>query len=121
MRGIPTGFKSIDNKLAGLQPSNMIVLAARPGQGKTAFCLNLAQYITVNKKIPVGFFSLEMSKEELVDRLLVSQADIDAWRLKTGKLTDDDFQRLSGAMGTLSEAPLFIDDTPGISVLELRT
>lgn len=121
LRGIPTGFKSIDNKLAGLQPSNMIVLAARPGQGKTAFCLNLAQYITVVKKIPVGFFSLEMSKEELVDRLLVSQADIDAWRLKTGKLTDDDFQRLSNAMGTLSEAPLFIDDTPGLSVLELRT
>lgn len=121
LRGIPTGFKTLDNKFAGLQPSNMIVLAARPGQGKTAFCLNIAQNITVNSKIPIGFFSLEMSKEELVDRLLVAQADIDAWRLKTGKLTDDDFQRLSGAMGTLSEAPLFIDDTPGISVLELRT
>lgn len=121
LRGIPTGFSSIDNKLAGLQPANMIVLAARPGQGKTAFCLNIAQYITVNKKIPIGFFSLEMSKEELVDRLLVAQADIDAWRLKTGKLTDDDFGRISQAMGTLAEAPLFIDDTPGLSVLELRT
>lgn len=121
MRGVPTGFKTLDSKFAGLQPANMVVLAARPGQGKTAFCLNIASHITVAQKIPIGFFSLEMSKEELVDRLLVAQADIDAWRLKTGKLTDDDFQRLSTAMGTLSEAPLFIDDTPGITVLELRT
>ncbi|KKR72116.1 MAG: replicative DNA helicase [Microgenomates group bacterium GW2011_GWC1_41_8] len=121
MRGIPTGFKSIDNKLAGLQPANMIVLAARPGQGKTAFCLNLAQYITTVQKIPVGFFSLEMSKEELVDRLLVAQADIDAWRLKTGRLTDDDFQKISDAMGVLADAPLYIDDKPGASVLEIRT
>src|SRR3989344_4631750 len=121
MRGIPTGFKSIDNKLAGLQPANMIVLAARPGQGKTAFCLNLAQYITTVQKIPVGVFSLEMSKEELVDRLLVAQADIDAWRLKTGRLTDDDFQKISDAMGVLADAPLYIDDKPGASVLEIRT
>ncbi|MCR4264304.1 MAG: replicative DNA helicase [Candidatus Roizmanbacteria bacterium] len=121
MRGIPTGFKSIDNKLAGLQPSNMIVLAARPGVGKTAFCLNLAQYITTVQKIPVGFFSLEMSKEELVDRLLVAQADIDAWKLKTGRLTDDDFQKISDAMGVLADAPLYIDDKPGSTVLEIRT
>lgn len=121
MRGIPTGFKSIDAKLAGLQPGNMIVLAARPGQGKTAFCLNLAQYITTVQKIPIGFFSLEMSKEELVDRLLVSQADIDAWKLKTGRLSDDDFQKISDAMGVLADAPLFIDDKPGSTVLEIRT
>src|SRR3989338_1961204 len=121
MRGIPTGFKSIDNKLAGLQPSNMIVLAARPGQGKTAFCLNLAQYITTVQKIPVGFFSLEMSQEEIVDRLLVAQADIDAWKLKTGRLDEKDFDRLSQAMGELAEASLFIDDTPGISMSEMRT
>jgi len=121
LRGIPTGFASLDNKLAGLQPSNMIVLAARPGQGKTAFCLNIAQNISVKYKIPVGFFSLEMSKEELVDRLLVAQADIDAWRLKTGKLTDDDFQRISDAMGVLADAPLFIDDKPGATVMEIRT
>ena len=121
LRGVPTGFTDIDNRLAGLQESNMIVLAARPGQGKTAFCLNIAQHVTVNLKIPIGFFSLEMSKEELVDRLLVSQADIDAWRLKTGKLSDDDFAKLSEAMGFLAEAPLFIDDTPGLSILEMRT
>lgn len=121
LRGIPTGFPGIDDKLSGLQPSNMIVLAARPGQGKTAFCLNVAQHVSVEKKIPVGFFSLEMSKEELVDRLLVAQADIDAWRLKTGRLGDEEFQKISNAMGVLAEAPLFIDDTPGLSILEMRT
>ena len=87
----------------------------------TAFSLNIAQYASVVAKVPVGYFSLEMSKEELVDRMLVSQADIDAWRLKTGKLTPADFEKLSEAMGVLAEAPLFIDDTPGISVLEMRT
>jgi len=89
--------------------------------GKTAFALNIAQFASVVGKVPVGFFSLEMSKEELVDRMLVSQADIDAWRLKTGKLTPGDFEKLSEAMGILAEAPLYIDDTPGISVLEMRT
>ncbi len=121
LRGVPTGFGDLDNRLAGLQPSNLIILAARPGQGKTAFVLNMAQHITVDQKIPVGMFSLEMSKEELVDRLLVSQADVDAWRLKTGKLTDEDFTKLSNAMGELAEAPLFIDDTPGANILEIRT
>lgn len=121
LRGVPTGFMDLDNTLAGMQDSNLIILAARPGTGKTAFALNIAQYASSIAKIPVGFFSLEMSKEELVDRLLVAQADIDAWRLKTGKLTPQDFEKLSEAMGTLAEAPLFIDDTPGISVLEMRT
>ncbi len=121
LRGVSTGFNDLDNRLAGLQPSNLVILAARPGQGKTAFVLNLAQHITVNQKVPVGFFSLEMSKEELVDRLLVAQADVDSWRLKTGKLTDEDFTKLSNAMGELAEAPLFIDDTPGANILELRT
>lgn len=121
LRGVPTGFNDLDFHLAGMQPSNLLILAARPGQGKTAFTLNMAQYITVQKKIPVGFFSLEMSKEELVDRLLVSQADVDAWKLKTGKLTDSDFEKLSNAMGELAEAPLFIDDTPGANILEIRT
>ena len=121
LRGIPTGFASIDSRLAGLQAANMIVLAARPGQGKTAFSLNIAHNIATKYKIPVGFFSLEMSKEELVDRLLVSQADIDAWRLKTGKLDDEDFRKISDAMGVLADSPLFIDDKPGSTVLEIRT
>jgi len=121
LRGVPTGFKDLDNMLAGLQESNLIVLAARPGLGKTAFALNIARYLSVDEKEPVGMFSLEMSKEELVDRLLVRQADIDAWKLKTGRLEEDDFTRLSEAMGTLAEAPFFIDDTPAISVLEMRT
>ena len=121
LRGVPTGFSELDNKLAGMQDSNLLILAARPGTGKTAMVLKIAQYVAVKEKIPVGIFSLEMSKEELVDRLLVSQADIDAWKLKTGRLTDDDFTRLSEAMGELAEAPIFIDDTPGLNILEMRT
>jgi replicative DNA helicase len=121
LRGIPTGFKDLDDTLAGMQNSNLIILAARPGIGKTAFVLNIAQAVTVKENLPVGFFSLEMSKEELVDRLLVSQADIDAWRLKTGRLDEDDFTKLSEAMGILAEAPLYIDDTPALSILEMRT
>lgn len=121
LRGIPTGFKDLDNLLAGMQESNLLILASRPGVGKTAFSLNIARYVSVEEKIPVGIFSLEMSKEELVDRLLVKQAEIDAWKLKTGRLEEDDFSRLSEAMGELAEAPLYIDDTPAISVLEMRT
>ncbi len=121
LRGVPTGFVELDNKLAGMQDANLIILAARPGTGKTAMILNMAQHVTVKEKIPTGIFSLEMSKEELVDRLLVSQADIEAWKLKTGKLTDDDFTKLSDAMGELAEAPLFIDDTPGMNIIEMRT
>lgn len=121
LRGIPTGFIDLDQKLSGMQATNLLILAARPGQGKTAFVLNVAQFITTYEKIPVGFFSLEMSKEELVDRLLVAQADVDAWRLKTGRLSDDDFAKISEAMGELAEAPLFIDDTPGLSIMEMRS
>lgn len=121
LRGVPSGYKSLDDALAGFQKSNLIILAARPGVGKTAFALGIAQHISVQLGRPVGIFSLEMSKEELVDRLLVSQANIDAWRLKTGKLSEDDFTKLSDAMGELAEAPLFIDDTPALSILEMRT
>jgi len=121
IRGIETGFVDIDNLLSGLQASNLIILAARPGQGKTAFIINIAQHAAVNLKYPVGVFSLEMSKEELVDRLLINQSDIDAWRLKTGRLSEDDFEKLSVAMGQLAEAPIYIDDTPGISIPEIRT
>ncbi len=121
LRGVPTGFTDLDNRLAGMQDSNLLILAARPGQGKTAMALNIAQFISTQVKLPVAIFSLEMSREELVDRLLVAQADIDAWKLKTGKLSDDDFLRLSEAMGQLADAPLYIDDTPGLSVMEMRT
>ena len=121
LRGVSTGFYDLDNKLAGMQDSNLLILAARPGQGKTAFVLNIAQHIAVSQKLSVGIFSLEMSKAELVDRLLVSQADVDAWRLKTGRLDDEDFTKLSEAMGQLAEAPLYIDDTPGINIYEMRT
>lgn len=121
LRGVSTGFNDLDNKLAGMQDSNLLILAARPGIGKTTLALNIALQAATKNKIPVGFFSLEMSKEELVDRLLVGQADIDAWRLKTGRLSDDDYKRLTEAMGELSEAPIFIDDTPGASILEMRT
>lgn len=121
-RGIPSGvFPSLDDALAGFQRSNLIILAARPGIGKTAMALNILQDIAVKQGRPVGIFSLEMSKEELVDRLLVAQADIDAWKLKTGKLSEDDFTRLSDAMGELADAPLYIDDTPALTVLEMRT
>jgi len=121
IRGVPTGFADMDNVLAGFQRSNLVILAARPGMGKTSLALNISQHAAVEQKIPVGFFSLEMSQEELVDRLLIAQADIDAWKLKTGRLNEKDFAALSDAMGELAEAPLYIDDTPGMSIMEMRT
>lgn len=121
LRGVPTGFNDLDRTLAGFQKSNLIILAARPGTGKTAFALNIAQHAAVHHKKKIAFFSLEMSKEELVDRLIVSQADIDAWKLKTGRLNDQDYLKISDAMGVLAEAPIFIDDTPALHVLEMRT
>ncbi|MBI4084817.1 MAG: replicative DNA helicase [Candidatus Levybacteria bacterium] len=121
LRGVATGFVDLDSMLSGMQNANLLILAARPGQGKTAMVLNIAQHIAVNEKKSVGIFSLEMSKEELVDRLIVAQADVDAWRFKTGKLTDPDYVKLSDAMGELGDAPLFIDDTPGLSLAEMRS
>jgi replicative DNA helicase len=120
-RGVQTGFVDLDNILSGMQASNLIVLAARPGTGKTAMIINMAQNMAIEQKVPVGIFSLEMSQEELVDRLLVGQADVDSWRLKTGRLTEADFTKLSTAMGELADAPIFIDDTPGITISEMRT
>ncbi len=121
VRGIPTGFRDIDNKLSGLQDSNLVILAARPSMGKTSLALNISQYAAVHQQIPVGFFSLESSREELVDRLLASQSGVDYWKITTGNLTDDDFSKVGEAMGILADSPLFIDDTPGQSVLEMRT
>lgn len=121
LRGVRTGFTDLDTMLSGMQASNLLILAARPGTGKTAMAMNIAQFVSVHEKTPIGIFSLEMSQEELVDRLLVGQADIDAWRLKTGKLSEADFTKLSEAMGQLADAPIFIDDTPGITISEMRT
>lgn len=121
LRGVPTGFKPLDNILAGLQPSDLIIIAGRPSVGKTAFALNIAHNVAVHDQIPVAIFSLEMSKEQLVDRLLASEAGIDSWKLRTGNLDDNDFLKINHAYGTLSEAPLFIDDSSMINVLEMRT
>lgn len=121
LRGIPTGYRDLDGMLAGLQPSDLFILAARPSMGKTAFVLNLAHKIATQAKESVLIFSLEMSKEQLVDRLLSMESGVDAWALRTGKLTDSDFEKLGEAMGTLSEAKIYIDDTPGITVSDLRT
>jgi replicative DNA helicase len=121
LRGIPTGFRDMDGLLAGLQRSDLFILAARPSMGKTAFALNLAHNVAVDAKEPVLLFSLEMSKEQLVDRLLSMESGVDAWALRTGNLTDNDFEKIGQAMGTLSEAPIYIDDTPGITVSDMRT
>lgn len=121
IRGVPTGFKDLDNILAGLQKSDLFILAARPSMGKTAFALNLAHNIALQAEVPVLMFSLEMSKEQLVDRMLAMESGVDAWALRTGNLTDADFEKIGQAMGSLSEAQVYIDDTPGITVSDLRT
>lgn len=121
IRGIPSGFKDIDEKLAGFQRSDLIILAARPSMGKTALALNFAHNVAVQANQPVLMFSLEMSKEQLVDRLLSMESGVDAWALRTGNLTDTDFEKIGRAMGTLSEAQIFIDDSPGITISDLRT
>lgn len=121
LRGIRTGYRDLDNMTAGLQRSDLIILAARPAMGKTTLVTNLAYNVATIEKKPVLFFSLEMSKEQLVDRMLADAANVDSWNIRTGKLTDDDFMRLSEASGELAEAPIYIDDTPGLTVLEMRT
>ena len=124
LRGLATGFSDLDNVLAGLQNSDLIILAARPSLGKSAFALNIASNIASESKIPVGVFSLEMSKDQLVERLLASQANVDSWRIRTGKLQDvagdNDFSRLQVAMGSLSEAPLYINDIGMANILQIR-
>lgn len=121
IRGIRTGYRDLDNKTAGLQRSDLIILAARPAMGKTTFVTNLAYNIATIEKKSVLFFSLEMSKEQLVDRMLADAAGVDSWNIRTGNLSDEDFAKLADAMGEMAEAPIFIDDTPGVSVLEMRT
>jgi replicative DNA helicase len=118
--GVPTGFAKFDELTAGLQKSDLIVVAGRPSMGKTSFCLNVAQHAAVHEHTPVAIFSLEMSKEQLVQRMLCSVAKVDSHRLRTGFLSDADWPKLTRGAGVLSEAPIFIDDTPGISLLEMR-
>lgn len=125
LRGVASGFTQLDQLLAGFQKSDLVILAARPSVGKTSFALDVARHAAVRMKVPVGIFSLEMSKEQLVDRLLCAEAGIDLWKMRTGNLSDrpdsDDFPRIGHAMGLLAEAPIFIDDTPGNNVMHIRT
>ncbi len=121
LRGVRTGWRDLDNITAGLQRSDLIILASRPAMGKTTLVTNLAYNVATVAKQPVLFFSLEMSKEQLVDRMLSDASGVDAWNIRTGNLSDDDFSKLSEAMGEMAEAPIYIDDTPGVSILEMRT
>jgi len=124
-RGLPTNFYDLDNILSGLQKSDLIILAARPSIGKTSFALDLARSSAIKSKTPVGVFSLEMSSDQLVDRMLAAQANVNLWNLRTGNLDsdseDDDFQKIGDAMGVLSEAPIFIDDSATSNIMEMRT
>lgn len=124
LRGLPTGFTSLDNTLAGLQKSDLIILASRPSLGKSALAVNIAANIAISEKIPIGIFSLEMSKDQVIDRLIAGLADVDLWRLRTGRLSsdgdDNDFSRIQHAMGQLSEAPIYIDDAATSNVLQMR-
>ena len=118
--GIPTGFNDLDFKMSGLQNSDLVLIAARPGMGKTAMALNIAQYAAVQKHVPVAIFNLEMSKDQLVNRMLCSEVMVDSHKMRTGKLEDDDWKKIAQALAPLSEAPIYIDDTPGISVMDIR-
>lgn len=120
-KGVPTGFQSLDYKLSGLQPSDLVIVAARPSMGKTALALNIAQNAAIRFKKSVGIFSLEMSKEQLVDRLFASMLGVDSWKLQRGKLEDSDFQNMGPIMDELSKANIFIDDSVASSLPELRT
>ena len=119
--GVPTGFSDLDYLTAGLHGSDLILVAARPAMGKSAFALNIAANAALKAKVPVAIFNLEMSKEQLVDRIICSEAMVDSNKVRTGKLEEDDWNKLAGVVGPLSEANIFIDDTPGISVMEIRT
>ena len=125
LRGIATGYSGLDSLLGGFQKSDLIILASRPSMGKTALALNLARFMGVNLKIPIGVFSLEMSKDQLVDRLLATEAGVGLWKMRTGRLVDqgadNDFERIGHAMGKLSEAPIFIDDSAAANIMEIRT
>lgn len=118
--GIPTGFIDLDHKTAGLHNSDLVLIAARPAMGKTSFVLNIAQYAAIHSQVPVAIFSLEMSKEQLVNRMLCCEAMVDAQKMRTGQLEDSDWQKIAKALGPISDAPVFIDDTPGVTAAEIR-
>ena len=124
-RGIPTGFLDLDKRLAGLQKADLIILAARPSLGKTSLALDIARHAAVNEKMAVGVFSLEMSKQQLIERLIAAEANVDLWRLRTGQLSDEgkdnDFDRIGQALNSLSSAPIYIDDAASPNVLQIRT
>ncbi|MFA5166151.1 MAG: replicative DNA helicase [Candidatus Paceibacterota bacterium] len=120
MRGVPTGFREIDNLLSGLQKSDLVILAARPSLGKSSLALDIARHAAVKENVPVGIFSLEMSTDQVVDRMLAAQANVDLWRLRNGKLSGEDFQRLQIGFGELSEAPIYINDTAAMGVLQIK-
>lgn len=122
MRGVPTGFSQLDNLLSGFQKSDLVVLGARPSLGKTALALNIARHVAVKEKLPVGIFSIEMSREQIVDRLIATEAQVPLWELRTGKLKEDeDFEFIQHALDNLSGAPIFIDDSPSPTVLQMRS
>lgn len=125
LRGIPTGFYELDSLLGGLGRSDLVILAARPSVGKTSFAMDLARQAAVKFNVPVGIFSLEMSKDQLIDRMICAEAGVDLWKMRTGKLDDTDqhgdFARIGQALGALSEAPIFIDDTANLNIMEIRT
>lgn len=121
LRGIKTGYRDLDAMTAGLQRSDLVILAARPAMGKTTLVTNLAYNVATIEQKAVLYFNLEMSKEQLVDRMLADASGVDSWNIRTGNLSDEDFAKLSDAMGEMAEAPIYIDDTPGLSVLEMRT
>src|SRR3972149_6216190 len=118
--GIPTGFVKLDELTSGLHPADLIIVAGRPSMGKTALCLCIAQHASIEKRVPVAVFSLEMAKEQLVMRMLCAEARVDSHKLRSGFLSKSDWPRLTTAAGRLSEAPIFIDDTPGTTVLEMK-
>lgn len=122
LRGVPTGFRELDNILSGLQRSDLVVLAARPSLGKTSLAMDIARHVALREKIPVGIFSLEMSNDQLIDKVIAAEAHVNLWSLRTGRLSQDngDFERINRALGKLQEAPLYTDDQPSLNILQMR-
>lgn len=121
LRGVPTGFRDLDGLLSGFQDSDLIIIAARPSMGKTAIVTNIAAHAAIKEKRSIGFFALEMSREQLADRLISLESGVDSWKIRTGNLTDEDFPKIGYAMGTLAEASLYIDDSPSLNIMEIRS